>query len=53
VVVGQHRSTQRLERPALSDDEAELRAWLRAFAVKRPRWDGDARTSNCDATADG
>jgi len=38
VVVGQHRSTQRLAPPVPSDDEAELRAWLRAFSVDRPRW---------------
>ena len=37
-VVGQHRSTQRLGPPAPSDDEAELRAWLRAFSLERPRW---------------
>jgi len=37
-LVGQHRSTQRLDPPTPSDEEAELRAWLRAFAVERPRW---------------
>jgi putative transposase len=37
-VVGQHRSTQRLPAPEIGDDEAELRAWLRAFAKRRPRW---------------
>jgi putative transposase len=37
-VIGQHRSTQRLASPPLPDSEAELRAWLRAFAVTRPRW---------------
>jgi putative transposase len=37
-VVGQHRSTQRLEPPASADDDAELRAWLRNFATQRPRW---------------
>ena len=37
-VVGQHRSTQRAEPPAPPDDEAELRAELRAFAKERPRW---------------
>lgn len=37
-VVGQHRSTQRLEAPTPPDDEAELRAWLRKFAKRRPRW---------------
>jgi putative transposase len=36
--VGQHRSTQRLETPPPADDDAELRAWLRAFSVARPRW---------------
>jgi putative transposase len=37
-VVGQHRSTQRLEPPMPSDDEVELRAFLRAFSTERPRW---------------
>jgi putative transposase len=37
-VAGQHRSTQRLDRPAPSPDERRLRAWLRAFATRRPRW---------------
>jgi putative transposase len=37
-VVGQHRSTQRLEPPEPSDDEQRLREWLRAFARRRPRW---------------
>lgn len=37
-VIGQPRSTQRLEPPAPADDDAELRAWLRAFSVERPRW---------------
>lgn len=37
-VVGQHRSTQRLVPPAATDDDVELRAWLRAFAKRRPRW---------------
>ncbi len=37
-VVGQHRSTQRLAPPTPSDDEAELRAFLRAFSKERPRW---------------
>jgi len=36
--VGLHRSTMRLERPPISDDEAALRAWLRSFAAERPRW---------------
>jgi putative transposase len=37
-VVGQHRSTQRLAAPAVSDDEAQLRAFLIAFSRRRPRW---------------
>jgi len=37
-VVGQHRSTQRLDPPTISDDEVELRAFLRAFSKERPRW---------------
>jgi putative transposase len=37
-VVGQHRSTQRLDPPGPTDEEAELRAWLRAFSTERPRW---------------
>ena len=37
-VVGIHRSTQRLERPPITNDEAELRAWLRKFSTERPRW---------------
>jgi transposase InsO family protein len=36
-VVGQHRSVQRYE-PTVADDDQALRAELRAFAVKRPRW---------------
>jgi putative transposase len=32
-VVGQHRSTQRLAAPVPSDDEAALRAFLRAFTT--------------------
>jgi putative transposase len=36
-VVGQHRSTQRHE-PKTADDDAALRAELRAFSVERPRW---------------
>jgi putative transposase len=28
----------RLERPPISDEEAELRAWLRTFSTQRPRW---------------
>ncbi len=37
-VVGIHRSTMRLAPPPISDDEAELRAWLRTFSTDRPRW---------------
>jgi len=37
-VVGQPRSTQRLGAPVPSDDELALRAWLRDFAKRRPRW---------------
>jgi transposase InsO family protein len=37
-VVGQHRSTQRLEARVADDEEVRLRAWLRAFAISRPRW---------------
>lgn len=37
-MVGQHRSTQRLDSPTISDDEADLRAFLRAFSKERPRW---------------
>ena len=37
-VVGQHRSTQRLPAPVISDDEAQLRAFLIAFSRRRPRW---------------
>jgi putative transposase len=37
-VVGQPRSTQRLTPPVPTDDELALRAWLRDFARRRPRW---------------
>ncbi len=37
-VVGQPRSTQRLDPPIPSDDELALRAWLRDFSQRRPRW---------------
>ncbi len=37
-VVGQPRSTQRLPAPVPSDDELALRAWLRDFSARRPRW---------------
>lgn len=36
-IAGQHRSTQRRGRASAGDDEA-LRAELRAFSGKRPRW---------------
>lgn len=36
-VVGQHRSTQRRE-PKRAEDDAVLRAELRAFSKDRPRW---------------
>jgi putative transposase len=37
-VVGQPRSTQRLPEPLPSDHELALRAFLRDFARRRPRW---------------
>ena len=37
-VVGQHRSTQRLDPPPISDEERQLREFLRAFSTARPRW---------------
>ncbi|MGB3285705.1 MULTISPECIES: IS3 family transposase [Mycolicibacter] len=37
-VVGIHRSTMRLTPRAITDEEAELRAWLRKFSTDRPRW---------------
>ena len=37
-VVGQHRSTQRLDEPVIDDDEQRLREFLRDFARRRPRW---------------
>jgi putative transposase len=37
-VVGQHRSTQRLDPPTRSEDEERLRGFLRAFSTRRPRW---------------
>ena len=36
--VGQHRSTQRLPEPVPCDEEERVRAHLRAFAKRRPRW---------------
>lgn len=37
-VVGYYRSTMRLAPPAISDEEAGLRSWLRKFSIDRPRW---------------
>ena len=37
-VVGQHRSTQRLEPPARTAEDDQIRAHLRDFARRRPRW---------------
>jgi putative transposase len=37
-VLGQPRSTQRLPAPVPSDDELALRAFLRDFSRRRPRW---------------
>ncbi len=37
-VVGQPRSTQRLAPPVPTDDELALRAFLRDFSRRRPRW---------------
>jgi putative transposase len=37
-LAGQHRSTQRHERPAPSADDCELRARLREIAALKPRW---------------
>jgi putative transposase len=37
-VVGQPRSTQRLAASVSTDDDLALRAWLRDFAGRRPRW---------------
>lgn len=44
-VVGQHRSTQRHQPKSPPDDDAQIRAELRAFAKKRPRW-GWRRAAN-------
>src|SRR5690606_1841773 len=35
---GQHRSTQRLAPPPISDEERRLREFLRDFSKRRPRW---------------
>jgi putative transposase len=37
-LIGQPRSTQRLPAPSPSDDELALRAFLRDFSRRRPRW---------------
>jgi putative transposase len=37
-VVGIHRSTQRLIPPPATDEETELRQFLRDFSTQRPRW---------------
>jgi hypothetical protein len=37
-VVGQSRSTQRLPTPTSSENEEKLRAFLREFAKRHPRW---------------
>ena len=37
-VTGQHRSTQRLEPPERTAEEDQIRAHLRDFARRRPRW---------------
>ena len=39
-VIGQHRSTQRHTPPSSTADDPDkaLRAWLRAYAKKHPRW---------------
>ena len=37
-MVGQHRSTQRLPPPVVSDEEQFLRGYLRDFSKNRPRW---------------
>ena len=46
LVAGQNRSTQRRPPGAPSDEEDQLRAWLRAFSVKHPRW-GWRRAAAC------
>ena len=38
VVVGQHRSTQRLAAPQRTAEEEQLREFLRDFSKRRPRW---------------
>jgi putative transposase len=46
-VVGQPRSTQRLEVKVPSDDEQELRRWLREFAKDHPRWGWKRAYQHC------
>jgi len=36
-LVGQHRSTQRLDPPEITDEEQQLRWFLRSFSKRRPR----------------
>jgi putative transposase len=45
-VAGQARSTQRKAPEVPDDEEQRLRAWLRAFSVKHPRW-GWRRATTC------
>jgi putative transposase len=45
-VVGQNRATQRKPPRPLGDLEQRLRAWLRAFSAKHPRW-GWRRATAC------
>lgn len=45
-VVGQNRSTQRKTAAPPDDEEQRLRAWLRAFSAKHPRW-GWRRATTC------
>ena len=37
-MAGQHRSTQRHQPAGPADEDTRLRAWLRDFAARRPRW---------------
>lgn len=45
-VVGQARSAQRRLPAPLSDEEARLRTWLRAFSARHPRW-GVRKAASC------
>jgi hypothetical protein len=38
VVIGQSRSTQRMPAPVPTGPDEELRAFLRDFAKRHPRW---------------